>query len=181
MKYQPSKSPIVMMVKIVLLLASIFSIGAFESSAQIANVCKQVRDLGVCQYKNNSPQRAQFGNNKSPIVSFNLNPTIIFTNERGNCGNQAKLSSANIYDSKGNLLCSGAQRLGCDAKRGTCLSRYKADPNKCNTRNVRRAAVKNTGSPAIYWKVATNVCYKVPDAGKCYNVKVRDLCSKTIS
>jgi hypothetical protein len=160
------------------LVASLLS--CFESHANVPAVCGTVKELGVCQYKSNSPERARYGDNSSPITGFNLNPTIIFTNERGNCGNPAKLGSANIYDSKGGLLCSGAQRLGCDARRGTCLARYKADPTTCNTRNVRRLAIKRTGSPTILWKVASNLCYRVPDAGKCYNVKVRELCGQTV-
>lgn len=149
---------------------------AFTHAADIKKVCGTIRELGACQYKSNSPVRASSALS-SPITRFALNPTIIFTNEVGACGNQAKLSSANIYDKKGNLLCSSTQRLGCAAKRGTCLARYKADERRCDTRNVRRKAVKNTGDPSIFWKVASNVCYRVPDAGRCYNVKVRELCA----
>jgi hypothetical protein len=60
------------------------------------------------------------------------------------------------------------------------LSRYKASEITCNTRRVRGKAVRNTQSPTIYWKVSPTVCYEVPDAGKCYNVKKRDFCDGRI-
>ena len=150
----------------------------FAANADLSKVCKNVQELGPNQYKNNSPIRAQNGNNASPITRFALNPTIIFIR-----GNPAKLGRANVYDSKGNYLTSG-MKLGCDAPgRGTCNARYKGSevaPN--DTRSVRRKAIAKTRSPSIYWRVATNLCIRVPDAGKCYNVQVRELCDgRTIS
>ena len=156
-----------------------FSIIAQSAYADLTSVCGTVKELGACQYKSNSPVRSCSALT-CPIARFALNPTIIFTNEVGACGNQAKLGSANIYDKAGNLLCAGAQRLGCAAKRGTCLSRYKADETACNTRVVVKKAIRNTGSPEIFWKVAQGTCFRVPDAGKCYNVKAREVCLKTI-
>lgn len=147
--------------------------------ADIKSVCPNIRELGACQYKSNSPVRA-CARLTCPISRFALNPTIIFTNEKGQCGNPAQLSRASIYDKNGNLLCSGAQKLGCAARRGVCLSRYKADENKCNTRTIVRRALANTKSPEIYWKVSSSSCFRVPDAGRCYNVKVREVCAKVI-
>ncbi len=148
----------------------------FAADAQLSKVCKNVQELGANQYKNNSPIRAQNGNNASPITRFALNPTIIFIR-----GNPAKLARANVYDSQGNYLTSGV-RLGCDAPgRGTCNSRYKGSEVSPNdTRSVRRKAVAKTRSPSIYWRVATNLCIRVPDAGKCYNVQVRGFCDGRI-
>ncbi len=155
-----------------------FAIVPLAAEAQLEKVCPNIQELGPNQYKNNSPIRAQNGNNASPITRFALNPTIIFIR-----GNPAKLSRANVYDSKGNYLTSGV-RLGCDAPgRGTCNSRFKGSEVSPNdTRSVRRKAIAKTKSPAIYWRVAKNLCIRVPDAGKCYNVQVRELCDgRTIS
>jgi hypothetical protein len=140
------------------------------ATAQLSRVCPNVQELGPNQYKNNSPIRA--AGVGTPIQRFALNPTIIFIR-----GNPARLSRANVYDSAGNFLTSG-QRLGCAAPgRGTCNSRYKGSevaPN--DTRSVRRRAVANTRSPAIFWRVANNLCIRIPDAGRCYNVQVRGFC-----
>jgi len=165
--------------KLLILIAVCICIPLTSAHAQLSKVCPQVKELGSNQYKNNSPIRAQNGNNASPITRFALNPTIIFI-----YGNPAKLGSANVYDGKGNYLTSGI-RLGCDApgKRGSCNSRYKGSERAPNdTRSVRRKAVRNTGSPAIYWRVSSTLCIRVPDAGKCYNVQKRGLCDgRTVS
>lgn len=141
-------------------------------SPRLSKVCENVDELGENQYKTNSPVRAQFGNNSSPIVRFALNPTLIFV-----VGNPAKLPRALVYDKSGNLLTSGV-KLGCDAPgRGVCNARYKGfETGGQDTRSIRQKAIKNTGSPEIFWKVANNLCVRVPDAGRCYNVKVRELC-----
>jgi hypothetical protein len=158
-------------------IVSLFGVSA--AHADLAARCPEIRDLGPCQYKNNSPIRACSALS-CPISRFALNPTIIFTNDVGRCGDQAKLGTANILDSAGNIVCRGARRLFCADNRGTCLSRYKASEITCNTRRVRGKAVRNTQSPTIYWKVSPTVCYEVPDAGKCYNVKKRDFCDGRI-
>jgi hypothetical protein len=147
------------------------------AQAQLSKVCTTIKELGPNQYKNNSPIRAQNGNNASPITRFAENPTIIFI-----VGNPAQLGSANVYDSNGNYLTSGI-RLSCDARgRGTCNARYKGSERKPNdTRSIRRKAVSKTKSPAIFWRVSSKgLCYRIPDAGKCYNVKSRGLCDGRI-
>ena len=159
-------------------LAIMFAVVA-PASADLASVCPKIRQLGADQYKSNSPVRSN-SNLTAPIVRFGLNPTIIFV-----ASNPARLATARAYDKKGGLLFT-AQRLGCAAKprsaalRGTCLSRYKADENRANTRAMRRLAIRRTGSPEVYWKVASNLCIRVADLGKCYNVKVRELCDGRI-
>ena len=145
------------------------------SYADISSVCPNVLPLGGFQYKSNSPVRACSALT-CPIVRFGLNPTIIFT---GAGGNPARFATARAYDKNGGLLLT-APRLSCAAKRGTCLSRYKADEVRSNTRTVRRLAVRRTGSPKIIWKVSSTNCYEVPDIGKCYNVQVRELCDGRI-
>lgn len=141
-------------------------------SPRLSKVCDNVQELGPNQYKTNSPVRAQFGNNASPIVRFALNPTLIFV-----VGNPAQLSRAMVYDKQGNLLTSGV-RLGCDAPgRGVCNARYKGfETGGQDTRSIRQKAMRNTRSPEIFWKVSNKLCVRVPDAGRCYNVQVRELC-----
>jgi hypothetical protein len=153
-------------------LAAGILVNTSTSFADLAAVCPTVKELGPNQYKNNSPIRAQNGNNASPITRFALNPTIIFI-----VGNPATLGRASVYDSAGNYLTSGV-RLTCDKRgRGVCNARYKGSESAPNdTRSIRRKAVKNTKSPSIYWKVSSKLCYRIPDAGKCYNVQKRGLC-----
>jgi hypothetical protein len=141
-----------------------------RANAKLAQLCPTIRELGPQQYKNNSPIRS--GSLSSPITRFALNPTIIFI-----VGNPAVLSRANMYDSRGNYLTSGV-RLSCAKRgRGECNSRYKGSERGANNvRQVRRRAVKSTGSATVFWKVSPTVCYRIPDVGKCYNVKVRGLC-----
>lgn len=142
-------------------------------SGRLAKVCPKIVELGENQYKTNSPVRARLGDNSSSITRFALNPTIIFI-----VGNPAFYPRAIVYDKAGNYLTSGT-RLGCDRRgRGVCNSRYKgSELGGNNTRSVRRTAMQNTGSPEIFWKVSDSTCYRIPDAGRCYNVKIRDLCN----
>ncbi|MFM1847414.1 MAG: hypothetical protein RL417_888 [Pseudomonadota bacterium] len=140
------------------------------AEAQLSQVCPTVKSindrksLGVLvQYKNNQVQRT--GGVGTPITFFKRNPTIIETQ-----GKRAfKNSRAKIYDKNGKAICTSAPRLGCSVTRGECLSRYKFN---CSTSKIRRA----TSNGGAFVKVSSNLCVNVPNAGKCYNVKVRDLC-----
>lgn len=155
---------------IAIAVACLMSTGVVH--ADLKSVCTNIQELGPNQYKTNSPIRARNGDNSSGIVRFALNPTIIFIR-----GNPAKLGRAAVYDKKGNFLTSG-MKLGCDAKgRGVCNSRYKGSESAPNdTRSIRRRAIANTKSPEIFWKVSPNLCIRIADAGRCYNVKKRDFC-----
>lgn len=143
-------------------------------------VCATVRELNRDQYKFATPVRSQLGNNASPIVYFQENPTLI------NITNQTKFTAANakVYDSKGNYLFS-AQRLTCDnLPRGECYSRYKY-VGSTKTRQFISQAARKTGerrsAVKFYWQVnpTTKACVAAV-AYKCQNVKVRAPCNKTI-
>lgn len=151
-----------------LVAALVGFVGAAE--AQLANVCPTIKSisdrsgLGVLvQYKNNQVQRT--GGVGTPISFFKRNPTIIETQGRRTFKN----SRATIYDKNGKAVCTSTPRQGCSVARGECLGRYKFN---CATSSVRRA----TSNGGAFIKVNSNLCVAVPNAGKCYNVKVRDLC-----
>ncbi|MFO0417486.1 MAG: hypothetical protein ACK5Y6_09380 [Pseudomonadota bacterium] len=157
------------MKRLVLCLFAVVGMGVSLAEAQLSAVCPTVYNLNersgigaLIQYKNNQVQRS--GGVGTPLAGFLRQPTIIATQGR----NPFRLGRASIYDSKGKLVCTSAPRQGCATSRGECLARYKFP---CSTTAVRRA----TGNGAFV-KVAQNMCVRIPNAGKCYNVKVRDLC-----
>jgi hypothetical protein len=157
------------MKKFILCLFAVLGMGASLAEAQLSAVCPTVYNLNersaigaVIQYKNNQVQRT--GGVGTPLAGFLREPTIIATQGR----NPFRLGRATIYNSKGNAVCSSSARQGCSSSRGECLARYKF---RCSTTAVRRAT-----SDGAFVKVADNMCIRIPNAGKCYNVKVRDLC-----
>lgn len=157
------------MKKVFLCLFAFVGIGVIPAEAQLSSVCPTVFNINersgigaLVQYKNNQVQRT--GGVGSPLAGFLRQPTIIATQGR----NPFRLSRAAIYDSKGKLICSSSARQGCASTRGECLARYKFP---CSTTSIRRAT-----RDGAFVKVAKNMCVRVPNAGKCYNVKVRDLC-----
>jgi hypothetical protein len=158
------------MKKIFLALTLVLSTAALSAHAQLSAVCPTVVDINnsstigaTVQYKNNQVQRA--GGVGTPLAGFLRQPTIIATQGR----NPFKLSRATVYNSSGKVVCSSANRQGCATTRGECLARYKFN---CGTTALRKATTRG----GAYVKVATNLCINVPNPGKCYNVKVRDLC-----
>jgi hypothetical protein len=147
----------------------VLGMGVRLAEAQLSEVCPTVFNINersgigaLVQYKNNQVQRA--GGVGTPLAGFLRQPTIIATQGR----NPFQLSRATIYDSNGKLVCSSSTRQGCAVNRGECLARYKFP---CSTTAIRR--VTRDGA---FVKVSNNMCVKIPNAGKCYNVKVRDLC-----
>jgi hypothetical protein len=151
-----------------ILVAATTFVVATTSEAQLSTVCPKIvsvsgRGAGaLVQWKNNQVQRR--GGVGSPLAGFLRQPTIISTQGR----NPFTLGRATIYNKSGKSVCSSGPRMGCAKSRGECLSRYKFN---CSTTSVRKAT---TGG--AYVKVASNLCINIPNAGKCYNVKVRDLC-----
>ena len=121
------------------------------------------KDSGTI-YKNSAPVRAN-SSLTAPIVYFRREPTLIF-GRRNFTG-----SSFTIYDGKGTSLgrCPYATAHGAQG-RARCTMQ---------TTSVRRAAVKNTGSPTVYFKVSSNTCVKIPDAGACYG-SVKGLCNQVL-
>lgn len=157
------------MKRLVLCLIAFVGMGVCVAEAQLSEVCPTVFNLNersaigaLIQYKNNQVQRT--GGVGTPLAGFLRQPTIIATQGR----NPFTLSRATIYDSKGKLVCTSSTRQGCSVSRGECLARYKFP---CSTTSVRRATREGA-----FVKVSNNMCVKIPNAGKCYNVKVRDLC-----
>ena len=157
------------MKRLVLCLFAVIGMGVGLAEAQLTSVCPTVFNINersgigaLVQYKNNQVQRS--GGVGSPLAGFLRQPTIIATQGR----NPFQLARAAIYNSRGKLVCSSGPRMGCAASRGECLARYKFS---CSTTAVRRAT-----QLGAFVKVAPNMCIRIPNAGKCYNVKVRDLC-----
>jgi len=157
------------MKRLVLCLFAVAGMGVSLAEAQLSAVCPTVYNINegssigaLIQYKNNQVQRSSGAGN--PITGFLRQPTIIATQGR----NPFLLSSATIYDSTGKSVCASGPRLGCASTRGECLARYKF---ACSSTSVRRAT-----RDGAFVKVAPNMCIRVANAGKCYNVKVRGLC-----
>lgn len=135
--------------------------------AQTIASCSSVETLPTKNfiYKNSAPLRA--GGPGTPLLGYRKQPTLIM--------NKAYTrSSTNVYDSQDNLLvtCPWAEAHGHSGGRFRCTN---------STASMRRKAVKNTGSPAVYFVVQskTKFCAKVPDSGKCYG-SVKGLCNTTI-
>jgi hypothetical protein len=157
------------MKRLVLCLFAIVGMGVRFAEAQLSAVCPTVYNVNerssigaLIQYKNNQVQRT--GGVGTPLAGFLRQPTIIATQGR----NPFKLGRATIYDSTGKVVCGSGPRQGCSVTRGECLARYKFS---CSTTAIRRAT-----RDGAFVKVASNMCVRIPNAGKCYNVKVRDLC-----
>jgi hypothetical protein len=157
------------MKRLVLCLFAVLGMSVVSAEAQLSAVCPTVYNINerssigaIVQYKNNQVQRT--GGVGTPLAGFLREPTIIATQGR----NPFQLGRATIYDSKGKAICTSGPRMGCSVTRGECLARYKFP---CSTTSVRRAT-----RDGAFVKVASNMCVRVPNAGKCYNVKVRDLC-----
>lgn len=157
------------MKRLVLCLFAVVGMSVKLAEAQLSEVCPTVYNLSerssigaLVQYKNNQVQRT--GGVGTPLAGFLRQPTIIATLGR----NPFQLNRATIYDSRGRAVCTSSPRQGCSVTRGECLARYKFP---CSTTSVRRATREGA-----FVKVASNMCVRIPNAGKCYNVKVRDLC-----
>lgn len=155
--------------KIVLLTVAVLGF-SLEAEAQLSKVCPTIKDINdragigaLIQYKNNQVQRR--GGVGTPLAGFLRIPTIISTQGR----DPFRLGRAAIYDKKGRQIDRSAGKLGCSVRRGECLSRYKFS----RSTTAIRQATQNGGA---FVKVSDKLCIKVPNAGRCYNVKVRDLC-----
>lgn len=116
-------------------------------------------------YKNAAPLRS--GGPGTPLVGFRKQPTLIMNKSytRG---------STKIYDSQDNLLatCPWAEAHGHAGGRFRCIN---------STIAMKRRAIKNTGSPTVYFLVnpRKKLCAEVPDSGKCYG-SVKGLCNTNL-
>jgi hypothetical protein len=150
------------------LFFSFFIMGlAAESHAQNGG-CSSVITLpdGRFIYKNAAPLRS--GGIGTPLIGYRVEPTLIM-----NSGAFSSRGSTRITDSAGNFLgsCPWASAEGHSGGRFRCTM---------NTRNLRRAAIKNTRSPAIFIRYKGTACAKIPDAGRCYG-SVKGTCNQTLS
>jgi hypothetical protein len=160
-----------MKIKYILMAVGAFVCMASSANAQyralsIDKVCPKVQAAGsesATIYKQSAPLRS--GGVGTPLIGYRKEPTLIF-NRRNFSG-----SSFTIYDSKGNSLarCPFASAEG-HAGRARCTAQ---------TAGVRGAAIKNTRSARIYFKINKNLCVSVPDAGRCVG-SVKGLCNQLI-
>jgi hypothetical protein len=132
----------------------------------LSKICPKTQAAGSESstiYKQSAPLRS--GGVGTPLIGYRKEPTLIF-NKRNFSG-----SSFTIYDSKGNSLarCPYASAEG-HAGRARCTAQ---------TAGIRGAAIKNTRSARIYFKISKNLCISVPDAGRCVG-SVKGLCNQLI-
>ena len=142
---------------------------AFVANAQATiSSCETVEKLPSKNfiYKNAAPLRS--GGPGTPLIGFRKEPTLIMNKAytRG---------TTKIYDSQDNLLgtCPWATAHGHSGGRFRCTN---------STIAMKRRAVKNTGSPTVYFVVNARkkICAEVPDAGKCYG-SVKGLCNTNLN
>ena len=116
-------------------------------------------------YKNAAPMRT--GGPGTPLTGFRKEPTLIMNKSltRG---------STKIFDSQDNLLatCPWAEAHGHKGGRFRCVN---------STVAMKRKAIKNTGSPKVYFLVnaRTKYCVEVPDSGRCYG-SAKGLCNTNL-
>jgi hypothetical protein len=156
--------------KLVLALCATFTSLSFavlaHAQATIAS-CTTVEKLPSKNfiYKNAAPMRT--GGPGTPLVGFRKQPTLIMN--KAYTRGQTK-----IYDSQDNLLatCPWATAHGHAGGRFRCTN---------STVAMKRRAVKNTGSPTVYFVVnaRTKFCAEVPDSGRCYG-SVKGLCNTNL-
>jgi hypothetical protein len=154
----------------VVALASILGVSNAQAQSMrarsLAQICPTSQDVGSQSstiYKQSAPLRS--GGVGTSLVGFRNEPTLIY-NKRNFSG-----SVATIYDSAGNSIarCPHTSAHG-HAGRARCT---------VQTSTVRRAAIRKTGSPTIYFKVSGRLCVKVPDAGRCVG-SVKGRCNQLI-
>lgn len=135
----------------------------------LASVCTSnvVVKGGAYIYKQSAPLRA--GGIHSPIVGFRKEPTLI-----GVTATTLRRSGANIYDSKGKKIGYCPWASAHDARGG----RYRCT---MQSSSLRRAAIKNTRSPKIFFQLnGAKKCAVIPDAGRCSG-SVKGLCDRLIA
>jgi hypothetical protein len=161
------------MKRVAFLLAVAAVIGASGSAnaqsraKSLDQICPKVQAAGSESstiYKQSAPLRA--GGVGTELIGYRKEPTLIFNKRNFSGGSQT------IYDSSGKALgrCPVVSAHG-HAGRARCTMQ---------TSSIRRAAIKNTRSPRIYFKISSRLCVSVPDAGRCVG-SVKGLCGGLIS
>lgn len=147
---------------------NVYAASKSRAKKTFAQVCQKVQVVGSGSstiYKNSAPVRAN-SSHTAPIVGFRREPTLIMSRNISTKGNKP------VYDNKGNTIgsCPWASAHGFSGGRFRCTMQ---------TASLRRAAVRNTSDPAVFFKVNSNTCIKIPDAGKCYGSS-KGLCNQTL-
>ena len=126
-----------------------------KAKPKAAAVCTSVITLPNSKfvYKNSAPVR---GGRDEHIIGYRVEPTLIMYSS-----SLSSRSGTKIYDLTGNLIgsCPWASADGAAGGRFRCTM---------NTRNLRRAALRNTKNPSVLIAYRGSACVKVPDAGRCY-------------
>jgi hypothetical protein len=157
---------------LLLLLAGILlsnnQVHAERKHRKLSTVCGRITEAGNASstiYKQSAPLRS--GGIGTPIVGFRQEPTLIMNRNISSRGTKP------IYDSKGNRLatCPWASAHGHSGGRFRCT---------VQTSSLRRAAIRNTKSPSIFFNVTGKSCVRVPDAGRCVG-SVKGQCDRLIS
>jgi len=138
-----------------------------SAEAQLAKVCQKKATApagGIFIYKQSAPLRA--GGVGSRLIGYRKEPTLIMNR------NVSRRGTAQVYDSKGNTIgrCPWASAQGHAGGRYRCTMQTAA---------LRRTAVRNTGSPRVYFKLTPTTCAEILDAGRCYG-SVKGLCNQLI-
>ena len=157
------------MKKILVALSATLAALSFGIAAQAQTIasCTTVESLPSKNfiYKNAAPLRS--GGVGTTLIGFRRQPTLIMNKIYTRSGTK-------VYDSQDNLLvtCRWADAHGHSGGRFRCTN---------STSLMRRKAVKNTGSPTVYFVTnpRTKSCARVPDAGRCYG-SVKGLCTSLI-
>ena len=144
-----------------------------EASSEIkhrnlSKVCSRIILAGNASstiYKQSAPLRS--GGVGTPLIGYRKEPTLIMNRNISSRGTKP------VFDSKGNVLmrCPWASAEGHAGGRFRCTSQ---------TSTIRRAAIRNTKSPSIFFNVNGGTCVKVADAGRCIG-SVKGLCNQLIS
>lgn len=157
------------MKKILVALSATLAALSFGVVAQAQTIasCTTVEKLPSKNfiYKNAAPMRS--GGPGTPLLGFRRQPTLIMNKSYTR-------SATKVYDSQDNLLvtCPWAEAHGHSGGRFRCTN---------STTAMRRKAIKNTGSPSVYFVTNPRAksCALVPDAGRCYG-SAKGLCTTTL-
>lgn len=144
---------------------AVTSFAAPVKTKALSSVCTSVQGYSsLFVYKNSAPLRS--GGVGTPLIGYREEPTLIMTR------NVSSRGTSTIYDSNGKSLgrCPWTSAHGFSGGRFRCTM---------NTRALRRAAIKNTRSPSVYFTLKGKSCVKIADAGKCYGSS-KGKCNQTL-
>ncbi len=145
---------------------AVLSLLCCAQAAIAATPCSSVITLPNSKFiwKNSAPVR---GGRDEHIIGYRVQPTLIMYSAA-----MSSRGGTKIYDLAGNLIgtCPWASADGAAGGRFRCTM---------NTRNLRRAAIRNTKNPAVLIVYKGSACVKVPDAGRCFG-SVKGPCNQLL-